>query len=534
MGKNYFLNINITPENYRIHITENTKPNPQNALNFCMALRKRLSGGTIKKIYMNGLERIVYIDIECYNELNYAESKKLIIELMGKHSNIILVDENNIIIDSLRHLTQSENSARDIFPGCKYTEIEQTKLDYLSISQDDFNSVLINNSNPLSNIIPNTYIGLSRFGIQFILKVLNINDKNSNNTNDYNILYNYINNLIASNTYEIVGSGNNFYIKDISPLITKNESEIKSKSNLYLNDFIDKFYSTKELTQSVNSTKNNLLKLILSKTQKLKNKLDKINSTLIECAKMDDYKLYGELITANLYKLNQQHNEESITLENYYNNNLPITIQLDTSISPSQNAEKYYKKYKKLQNALSISEKQKELIQNELSYLDSLIYEITNTSKLDELIEINDEIKDYLNVNTQSASTTNSKEKAAHLPAEYLIDGFTVYVGKNNKQNDFLTCKMAKPYYLWFHAKDIHGSHVVLKLDKNITKLPDATIYKCACIAAYYSKAKMSQNVPVDYTFIKYVKKPNKANPGMVIYTDNKTLYVNPKNPSEY
>ena len=169
---------------------------------------------------------------------------------------------------------------------------------------------------------------------------------------------------------------------------------------------------------------------------------------------------------------------------------------------------------------------------NEIEYLESIVYEINNSYNIEELADIYEEIKEITQEN-QSKGLNKKKEKKLekNMPSEYKIDGFTIYVGKNNKQNDFLTCKLARNNDMWFHTKDIHGSHVVLKLDKSIKKVPDSIIYRCATIAAYYSKAKMSQNVPVDYTYIKYVKKPNGAKPGMVIYTDNKTLYVNPKEP---
>lgn len=524
MGKNYALNINISSENYRFHLTTHQKPNPQNVFNFCMVLRKHLTGGTIKNIYMNGLERIIYIDIDCYNELNYSEPKTLIIELMGKHSNIILVDKSKNIVDSLRHLSKLDNSSRDILPGYKYTEIHSAKSDFMHSTFDSFYNKLINNNDTISNLISKQYIGISKFGIQFILNELSINDFTLISLEEYKQLYAYIKNLINSNYYMAVNSGNNYYI-----------SNCESTELLELNFFIDDFYYSKEAIQNINSTKNNLLSVILTKTKKLKSKLNKINNILSECSKMDDYRLYGELITSNLYRLDH-YNKDSITLENYYDHNNPILIKLDVNISPSLNAKNYFKKYKKLQNALVISEKQKELVESEISYLDSIIYEITNANDLNSLNEIRNEISNYLDVSpidTKNSNTKNKENSSQH-PSVYSIDGYTVYVGKNNKQNDYLTCKMAKNSDLWFHTKDIHGSHVVLKLPKNLEKMPDSTIYKCSTIAAFFSKAKFSQNVPVDYTFIKYVKKPNGAKPGMVIYTNNKTLYVNPKSPSSY
>lgn len=404
---------------------------------------------------MNDLERIIYIDINCYNELNYSEPKTLIIELMGKHSNIILIDEHKTIIDSLRHLNKLDNSSRDILPGYKYFEMESNKSKLICTTFDSFYNNLINKDDTLSTLISKEYLGICKFGIQFILNELSINDSTSITLDEYKKLYNYIKKLIKADSFKPINLGDHYYI---------DYSEASDLSTT-LNFFIDDFYNTKELNQSINSTKHNLLSNILAKTQKLKSKLEKINNTLSECSRMEDYRLYGELITANLYKLNND-NKESIVLENYYNNNKPITIKLDVSLSPSLNAKRYFKKYRKLQNALVISQKQKELVENEISYLDSLVYDITNTNNLDDLTEISNEIKSYLDIspNTTQSIHSKTKEISSQFPSEYLIDGFTIYVGKNNKQNDYLTCKMAKNQDLWFHTKDIHRKSCSFKI----------------------------------------------------------------------
>ncbi len=243
-------------------------------------------------------------------------------------------------------------------------------------------------------------------------------------------------------------------------------------------------------------------------------------------------------------------------MENYYDNNNLITIPLDEKFSPSKNAKNFFKKYRKLQNTIAIVEKQKELSEAELSYLESIVYELEEVSTIEDIDNIYSEICDNLifgkNANTvnnhvynKQSKITNSKSSkqsnASNMPEKRNIDGYTVYIGKNNKQNDYLTCRLAQNSDIWFHTKDIHGSHVVLKTDSLHSSsenssasctfnIPDSVLYKCASIAAYYSKARMSQNVPVDYTLIKYVKKPNGAKPGMVIYTNNKTIYANPQN----
>ena len=526
-GKNLALNINIDPVNYRINLTTHSKPNPKNVYNFCMVLRKHLTSGTIKKVYMKELDRIIYIDIDCYNELNDHITKTLIIELMGKHSNIILINSDGIIIDSLRHLNKLDNSLRDILPGYKYIEIENSKLDFQSSTFDSFyKNIKENNVSKISSAISNCFAGFSKSGVIYTLDSLNIKDDVNVAVSDYKKIYTYFSELLKQNISDI--SCTEINLLDKKDFYLTNASS----KDILINFFIDDFYFDKEVREKFESIKSNTLRSLLGKTKKLSDKLKNIDSKLKECSKIETYKLYGELITSNLYRI-PNYNQENITLENYYDNNNPILIPLDSTISPSANAKKFFKKYRKLQNTVSIIEKQKEAIKLELDYLDSIVYEINNCANLDELEAIIAEISEDYGISNvkKDESTKKTKKPVANMPTEYKIDGYTILVGKNNKQNDNLTCKIAKKNDLWFHTKDIHGSHVVLRLDKN-KKATDSIIYKCATIAAYYSKAKLSQNVPVDYTFIKYVRKPNGAKPGMVIYTDNKTLYVNPKSPS--
>lgn len=523
-GKNYALNISIDPVNYRLNLTTHSKSNPQNVLNFCMVLRKHLTGGTIKKIYMKGLERIVYIDIDCYNDFNELVTKTLVVELMGKHSNIILMNSESIIIDSLRHLNKLDNSFRDIFPGYKYFVLDSSKQNFLASTFDEFYKNIQNYAN-ISSGISSSYIGFSNSSIIYMLNNLQLEDNLSISLDNYKLIYKYLKDLIFTidnnykslSCYKILAKKEDFY------LIYKNQ-----QTPYQINFFIDDFYFNKWQFEAFSSYKNNLLQLILVKLKKLENKLNTANKTLDECSKMEKYKLYGELITTNLYKI-PNYNQSAITLENYYENNTPVEITLDNTISPSANAKKFFKKYRKLQNTYAIVQKQKELINTEITYLDNVLDEVDNAKDIETLQDIYLETSKILDIHSNSQQVQcKSKKINSLLPTELTIDGFTVLVGKNNKQNDYLTCRIAKDSDLWFHTKDIHGSHVVLKLGKK-KNATDSIIYKCATIAAYYSKAKFSQNVPVDYTYIKYVRKPNGAKPGMVIYTNNKTLYVNPK-----
>ena len=254
---------------------------------------------------------------------------------------------------------------------------------------------------------------------------------------------------------------------------------------------------------------------------------------------MEKYRIYGELITANLYRIPNKNIEE-VELENYYDNNNKILIKLDKRYSPSINAKRFFKKYSKLKNALSIVSEQKSDTLKELDYIESIVYELENSSTIDELTAIFEEISenDIFKEKTSKANNMKkSKIKKSKLtknkevsfnPIKYIIDGYTVLVGRNNKENDYLTLKYANKNDLWFHTKDFHGSHTILKIDNNLPYPDSDILVSVAKIAAKHSKAKNSSNVPVDYCEVKYVKKPSGARPGMVIYSNNKTLNVNP------
>lgn len=553
-GKNYCLNISIDSVNYRINLTTNSKPNPQNVLNFCMVLRKHLTGGTIKRIYSTGLERIVFIDVDVYNELNDLITKTLVVELMGKHSNIILLNSEHTVIDSLRHLNKFDNSNRDIFPGSKYLNIESDKKDFLTVKTfDEFYRDVSIDIEKLPSTLSKVYNGFGKKNISYLLETLNIPTTVS--TNDLKKVYSYLKDLFASMPDNVVLKE---YAADKKGYFAYNAIN----DGLTVNFFLDDFYTSKEQAEQFKQYRDTVLKLVLNHVGKIKERINTIDSKIADCANAEKYRLYGELITSNLYRT-PDYPQSEVTLENYYDNNNLITIPLDEKFSPSKNAKNFFKKYRKLQNTIVIVEKQKELAEAELSYLDSIVYELEEVSTIEDIDNIYSEICDNLifgkNANTVNNHVYNSHDKIANsrnsksnkqssssnMPEKRNIDGYTVYIGKNNKQNDYLTCRLAQNSDIWFHTKDIHGSHVVLKVDSNPNashansensgisntfNVPDAVLYKCASVAAYYSKARMSQNVPVDYTLIKYVKKPNGAKPGMVIYTNNKTIYANPQN----
>lgn len=527
------LDIVVSSNNYRICVTNSKKNNPTFAPNFCMVLRKHLLNSRITNIYTLALERIIVIEFEGHNKSGNFNKKRLIIELMGKHSNIILVDSSDTIIDALRHFTIENNSYRNIIANVKYQLPVSTKLDFTQLHNfDDFYHKTLdyikNNEYPkLSDILSCTYTGISKTLILNILTKKKVDDHLSKE--NLSLIYDYLKNLL-NNVSQVIAT---YYTNDYSVCISDRKID-----PLQVNLFVDDFYTIKENEENFKNIQNNFSNEILSYFKKLNTKLTNINSKLKECEKADLYKLYGELITNNLYRIANRH-IDSLIIENYYDNNNLITIPLDKSIFPSANAKKYFKKYTKLKNAKKIVEIQKKEVEEEINYLESIIYEFEVASNVEDIENIRNEFHENFVRNTdhynKNKKLVKSKKKSNSLqvsrigtPLKFIIDNYTVIVGKSNKQNDFIT-KQANTTDIWFHAKDIHGSHVILKTNNKVP-LQD-TINKVAAIAAFYSKASTSSNVPVDYTFIQNVKKPSKSKPGMVTYTNYKTVIVKPSKP---
>lgn len=533
---NYLINICIDSGNYRIHLTTHPRSNPIIAPNFCMVLRKHLLGLHINNIITNNLERVITIEFEGFDEVDDIISKKLIIELMGKHCNIILLDDQNNIIDSMRHIYK-EDGIRNIVPHVKYTYPDTNKRNFLDCSNfSEFYKLLSNEINiedfPLT--ISNIFNGFSKTFIKGILNDLDIYNLNNENLEK---IYNKIRSIVFEN------NTNNLDFKYIESDNKKDYYLTNSKTvqnTFHLNFFLDDFYFEKETLSEFKLYRDSILKMILGILNKYKKRLNNMDKKLEECQDMQKYQLYGELITANLYRIGNSPISE-ITVENYYDNNKEITIKLDNRYSPSINSKLFFKKYNKLKNTLEIVTKQKNETLKELDYIESIVYELESAKSLDEVYSIFDEISENVIFSEKTQKISNKKKnkiKKSFLtknknvsfnPIKYNIEGYQLLVGKNNKENDYLTLKYASKNDIWFHTKDIHGSHAILKIDSNNTVPSNDILIKCAEIAALHSKAKNSSNVPVDYCEVKYVKKPNGSKPGMVIYTHNHTLYVNPK-----
>lgn len=497
--KNYNLLTSISSNNYRIHLTNKNIKNPMQAPNFCMLLRKHILGYKIKDIYSINLERIVFIELQNNENLNKPINKKLIIELMGKHSNIILVNENNIIIDCMRHTTVENGAQRDIYATSKYTLPKENSFKDINEFKDFYLKYEPNILNLLNNI-----------------------------TYDDNTLYDVLNNILSTTSFEINIINNKEY---------NLKTSLSTDNPFTLNYSLDNYYYEKETNELFLAYRNSILNLILNTLKKYKKRIINIDNKISECNSKEKYKLYGELITSNLYQIPNK-NVDFVEVQNYYDNCNIIKIPLDNRYYPSINAKKYFKKYTKLKNALEIVTIQKKETLEDINYIESIIYELEASSTIEDVEEIYEEISSSNIFKTSPSKKTNNKKTKAKKqknltknkfskfnPIKYTLDGYTIYVGRNNIENDILTTKFAKYNDIWFHTKDIHGSHVILKVKPN-EKITDEIIYEAAKLAAKHSKAKLSSNIPVDYCTISNVKKPNGSKPGMVIYKNNKTIIV--------
>ena len=594
-GNNFAINIDTSANNYRIHLTTHSRKNPLNALNFCMCLRKQLNRAKIDSIYMKDLERICYIKFSTYNEMNDLVNKTLIIELMGKYSNIILVNENFKIIDALKKfdnfnvLNHSENSdsfkkeksndglhslknesfekgnhsnndgliekSRGIMPGREYIEPVDEKYNFKKTSENEFVEIIEKSSyKTLESAIPNLFTGISKLFVQNIINTLELT--NTISRKSLKNIYEYINEIIDcsnSSNLKLIINKNNYSVgieerKNNDLTINKDNNKDSNKDdylseedeNIFKINFeLDDFYNNKIEKELFTNYRNGLLKILENTLDKLTKKLYNINEKVKLCKKKDDYKIYGELLLANIYRLknvNTIQNEKTleVQVENYYDNNKKINIPINPKISISKNAENYFKKYDKMKRTLDVVNKQKEQTNKELNYLSTIIDELDTCTTISDINEVYEEISENILFNEVSNhkkyKSGKVKKEDTQMLLNYLkfkVDDYDVLVGKNNKQNDYITLHVANDTDYWFHTKDIHGSHLILRCNGVTPKLE--TIKKCAEIAAYHSKAKFSSHVPVDYTQIKNVKKPKGAVPGYVIYKNNKTIYVTPQ-----
>lgn len=482
---NYKLLLSSNASNCRAHLTNYDKPNPPRPFNFCMVLRKYLLGAKLLNISQFSNDRILEFDFENINELGDKESKTLVIEIMGKHSNIILLNNNRNIIDSIKHVDFEMSSVREVMPGRPY--------EYPPIHDK------INPFETDKELNENNYIGISTLGFN---EIKNIG------------LSNFINATIEP----CIMYQNDKLIDFYFTRPTTIETTIKEYNSM--SETIDEYYNTKLNFAALNSYKSELSQLISKQLNKTEKKLKIAQNKIKESSNLEEYKIKGELISANIYRI--KPNQETITLENFYDEYKPIELKLNPYITPAQNAQAYFKKYNKLKNTISACSIQEDELSNEIQYLDSILFSIDNANSREDLNLVKDEL-------ITSGYIKESKKKEKETTSSYLTFnymGFEILVGRNNIQNDMLTFKVAMKNDIWLHAKNIPGSHTIIKTQNK--ELPDEVLEYAASLAALHSKAKNSPKVEIDYTKAVYVKKIHGAKPGMVTYTNFKTVYIEP------
>lgn len=507
---NYRLYASAASDHARMHLITENPPNPPVPLAFCMLLRKHLQGGRITDIAQKGSERIIEITLETLDELGFTVNKRLIFEIMGKHSNIILVDLNTgKIMDSIKRVSIDVNRARQVLPGKLYEyPPEQDKIPFMEITPDQL-SVISRD--------PKSYLGAIGGISPAAARLLAESDDPYQTLKEIRV-------MLASGSFRPTvylkedGTPGDFHVIPLG--IHPEEKHFGSVSEM-----LDFYFVNKESSNRIKQKSLDLEKFLSGTLSKLYLKRQRLGEDLIKAGNSDKYRLYGELLTANIHMV--QPGAETVNVLNYYDGT-QIDIPLDPKIPAAKNAQRYFKKYGKAKTALKEKQIQIEETDKDIEYLESVAAFLENVEAIEEIDSIRDELTEagFL----KKRKTVGIQKKKKIKPHQYeTSDGFRVLAGHNNKENDQLTFKMAGSRDYWFHTKDIHGTHVILFTEGR--ELTETAIFDAAAIAAYHSKGRASENVPVDYTQVKYVKKPAGAKPGMVIFTNNRTVYVTPKLP---
>ncbi|MEK4815948.1 NFACT RNA binding domain-containing protein [Macrococcus sp. FSL R5-0951] len=500
--KNQKLMLSIHPNFARMQITNNQLDNPFEPPMFLRVLRKHIEGGIVERIEQIGNDRIVHFTINNTDEIGDRIKRHLYLEIMGKHSNIILTDDSNKILDSFKHLTPNTNSARTLMPGFNY-EFPPTDKKTNPFTVDTISDKL-DNTLAIHKAVLRLLEGFSPLAVKEMLSM----------DTDVDIAFNRFMQTLQTNasTFSIDGK-EDFYFRPVA-----HGTSIETYHNL--SEMLDIYYKDRAVRERVRNQTNDLSRHLNSLLQKNEKKLAKLVDELEQTKQMDKMNLYGELITSNMYQLKQGMDE--FTTKNYYNEET-VTIPLNPRKSPAENAQYYYKQYNRLKTRKAHAAEQIKATQDEIAYIETIQMQLNHIS-VDDIDDIRTELAEQ-NLIKKKHKTKQSKKQQSSIDYYLSRDGQEIVVGRNNLQNEYITHKLGRNNYLWFHTKDIPGSHVVI-LDSNPT---DGTVEDAAMLAGYFSKAQGSSKIPVDYTEIKHVHKPSGAKPGFVTYTDQRTVMVTPE-----
>ena len=538
------LLVSASPTYPRVHFTEKTFLNPTEAPMFCMLMRKHCEGAIIENIRQIGMERIIHIDVRQRDELGDVSAKRIIIELMGRHSNIILLDPaTDTILDGIHHVTPSISSYRVIMPGFSYTAPpEQHKINPLEVSQNEFEQMAAAASDAdeneavaqtdttktdievkadASRWLVNAFSGMSPL-IAGEIATRTVSNSDRIEAGALWIAFESVIGFVKEHQYTPV-TGLNAKGKMIFSAIRLHSIQDQEKTYDTMSKCMEDYYGDKAERDTVKQRVSDLLRFLQNERSKNIKKLDNLNKDLLEADDADKYRLWGELLFASLHLVNK--GDKSVELVNFYDEDQGnITIQLDPLLTPSDNAQRYFKRYNKYKNSLAVIHEQLGKTKDEIAYLDNLLQQLSIAS-MNDIEEIRDELvqQGYL----RDRNKKGKKKKKNDRPTVHQFtssEGIDILVGKNNLQNEYVTNRLASANDTWLHTKDIPGSHVVIRS----TDFGEATLEEAAQLAAYFSQAKESSSVPVDYTYIRHVRKPSGAKPGFVIYDHQKTLFVTP------
>lgn len=531
------LLFSASPNNPRFCITSSKKENPQSPPMFCMLLRKHLIGSKVASFTQEGMERIVRVDFDCLDELSEPCRRTLICEIMGRHSNLIFTDENGRIIDSIKHIGFAVSTVRQVQPGMQYKiPPSQDKIDILKADTETIKRVIkavAFSETTLEKAVLGSFTGLSPSFCReaAYIGAGDVTAKGATLLEAEREKFEFILNGMLQDVVEL--NGKPYIIKTPSGEYTE-FSHISLKqygqdfTSILIDSFseaVDEFYRGRDASVRKNQRGADTEKLVNNALEKLSRKLNMLIDELNESKDREKYRIYADLINANLHKIEKGINR--VNLENFYDESgSTIEIPLDVRLSPAQNAQKYYKEYAKKKTAEQKLITQIEQANAEIAYLNEVLSSLSIAENEKELSEIREELSQTGYIKRRILQK-NRKKVPPSQPLSFLSsNGFKITAGKNNFQNDRITVKDSAKTDLWFHVKDLAGSHVVIKTDG--VEVPDKTILEAATIAATFSKAALSGKTAVDYTIIKNVKKPSGAKPGMVTYDNYNTVYVAP------
>ena len=509
-----------------IYLTEGNKPSPMTAPNFCMLLRKHINNGRITKIWQPKLERIIHFEIEHLDELGDLCKKELIVEIMGKHSNIIFCNEDGTIIDSIKHVSSQMSSVREVLPGRTYF-IPDTmeKSDPLSVSFAEFQRVLTEKPMPLSKAVYTSFTGISPVVAEEICYLSGIDSSLTPRELSEDLLTHLYRQFTLY--FEEVSAGH------FSPAIYYHGAEPKEFSALPLTHFsqyirkeydsisrlLEHYYAEKNTLTRIRQKSVDLRRVVQTALERNRKKYDLQAKQLRDTENREKFKVYGELI--HTYGYNLEPGAKKLEALNYYTNEM-ITIPLDSTKTPQENALKYFEKYNKQKRTFEALTSLIEETRDDISYLESVSNALDIALSEDDLTQIKEELIESGYIRRKF---TKKKVTITSKPFHYLSsDGYHIYVGKNNLQNEELTFHLASGNDWWFHAKGIPGSHVIVKT--NGEELPDRTFEEAGKLAAYYSKNRGSEKIEIDYIEKKHVKKPKGGKPGFVVYYTNYSLMI--------